>query len=469
MNRLKLFKIISMMIITSLIFGNLCGCGKKSSDKDGQGRTIINVGHWPQEKGTELDNMLIRKEKFEALNSDVVVNGDGFVFDLKTFYAKAAGGQLPTIFDAPFTEVEQLIETGYVADLTEVLKKRGYEDKFNERILNEVSKDGKVYAFPFGAYVFGMAYNTDLFEKAGLMEADGTPKEPKTWDEVVEWATLIKEKTGKSGLQIATANKTGGWMFMPIAWSYGVNFMQKDENDKWIATFNTEEAVKALQFVKDLKWKYNVLPENTFVDSAEYYKNFAIGNVGMMISPGDIANNLVQYETDPEMVGSFGMPSGPKGHVTLLGGSVYCVPKTATDDQIDAAIRWIETAYNYDTTDDYKTNTINKFELLKENKAHIGIKPLSIWNKDTESFKFFNDTVDSYSNANPNHVKLYNQFVIDMPAEIRPEEPMCAQGLYTILDNCIQEVLTNENSDCASLIKKANDDFQNDYLNNAQY
>ena len=38
-----------------------------------------------------------------------------------------------------------------------------------------------------------------MFEKAGLMNADGTPMQPKDWDEVVKFATKIKEATGKTG------------------------------------------------------------------------------------------------------------------------------------------------------------------------------------------------------------------------------------------------------------------------------
>lgn len=45
-----------------------------------------------------------------------------------------------------------------------------------------------------------MAYNVDLMEQAGLMDADGTPKQPKDWSEVAEFAVQIKEATGKPGI-----------------------------------------------------------------------------------------------------------------------------------------------------------------------------------------------------------------------------------------------------------------------------
>ena len=51
------------------------------------------------------------------------------------------------------------------------------------------------------------------------------------------------------------------------------------------------------------------------------------------------------------------------------------------------------------------------------------------------------------------------EFIDNCPCEIRPEEPINAQELYSILDSCIQEVLSNENADVVKVLEKANADF----------
>lgn len=43
----------------------------------------------------------------------------------------------------------------------------------------------------------------------------------------------IREATGKPGIVFPTANNYGGWMFSCLAWSYGVDFMEKGEDGKW--------------------------------------------------------------------------------------------------------------------------------------------------------------------------------------------------------------------------------------------
>ena len=197
-------------------------------------------------------------------------------------------GQLPTIYSTHFTEVSQIIAAGYSADLTDELKKQGIYDKINKDVLDLVSKDGKVYAFPSAAYILGIAFNVDDFQAAGLMNADGTPQQPKTWDELAQFAVKLKQATGRPGFVFPTANNNGGWQFTQIAWSYGADFMEKGSDGKWKAVFNSPEAAEALQWIKDLKWKYDVLPANTLIDHEELYKTFGTKAASMVIGAGEI-------------------------------------------------------------------------------------------------------------------------------------------------------------------------------------
>lgn len=465
----KALQIIASAMSVVMITSCMAGCKKETSDKDEQGRTVVSVGAWPQ-KGTGKEIIEARKEKFEKDNPDVSIVPDAWSFDLKSFYAKAAGGQLPTIYQTNFTEMSSIMSAGYSADLTKALKKRGYDGKFNQDVLNIVSKDGKIYAFPYYGYVLGLGYNVDMFEKAGLMNADGTPKQPKDWEEVRDFAIKIKNATGKPGIVFPTSNNNGGWIFTPLAWSFGVEFMKQDKDGKWKATFDSQECINALQYIKDLKWKYDLLPSNTLIDGTEYYKTFGTDNAGMLIVAGDIGNNLTQYGMDVNKIGMMAIPSGPKGRFTLLGGGIYALNPKATDAQIDSALKWIETKYSYNITEDFKTAQQKDIQRALDENRIVGIKSLSVWDKDTESVKYTNDLIDKNANVNINHVKLYNDFVENLgDCKLKPEEPACAQELYGILDSCIQAVLIDKNADCSEIIKKACSDFQQNYLDNIDY
>lgn len=469
-NKNTIVKAISMVMALTLSAGLFTGCTNKKSDKDEQGRTMISIGGWPTKESVDLDNINARKERYESENTDVVVTPDSYKFDRQTFYAKAAGNQLPTLYDVGFTEIPEIIASGYSADLTDVLKKRGYEGMFNEDILEIISDDeGRIRAFPYSAYVLGLVCNTDLMQQAGLVNEDGTPMQPKDWNEVAEFAVKIKEATGKAGFIMPSAGNVGGWLFTPIAWSYGVDFMEKDENGKWQATFDTPEAVAALQYVKDLKWKYDVLPVNTTINMDEYIKTFATGGAGMMINAGTFPGQVFQYDMPLESQGIVAFPAGPERHVTLLGGATYCISADATEDQIDACIRWLEDAYSFDLTENFKNNKIKTLDRHRETNVLVGVKEMSVWSEKSPALKWQNEIIDEKANANKNHVKLYNDFVLNCPAEIQAEEPVCAQELYAILDICIQEVFTDKDADCEAIIKKAVSDFQINYLDNLTY
>ncbi len=463
--KITAFALSAVMSVTLL-----SGCGNKVTDKDEQGRTIISVGGWPTKEGKEKENIEAKKARFEEANKDFVIEPDSWIFDRKSFYAKAAAGQLPVLYDCGFTEVPQVIAAGYSADLTDELKKQGLYDKINKDVLELVSKDGKVYAFPYAAYIFGIAYNVDDFQAAGLMNADGTPQQPKTWDELAQFAVKLKQTTGRPGFVFPTANNNGGWQFTQIAWSYGANFMEKGSDGKWKAVFNSPEAAEALQWIKDLKWKYDVLPANTLIDHTELYKTFGTRGASMVIGAGDTPGKIVSYDMKPNSIGMMATPAGPKKWVTLMGGSVYALSNKASEKQIEGALKWLQMTYTPDATDEYKINTEQSFQERAEKGFLVGVKSMSQWNTESSALKFRDEMIDKYANGDPAHVKLYNDFVQDLGGcELRPEEPVCAQELYGILDNCIQEVLTNKDADPKTLLEKANSDFQKNYLDNLDY
>ncbi|MBR5152986.1 MAG: hypothetical protein IKW60_05630 [Clostridia bacterium] len=455
---------IAMVMAVLLMVSMLAGCGN-TNDKNDKGQTMISVGSWPTKEGLELDAMNARKDRFETDNADVEIVPDEWKFDRRTFYAKAAGNQLPTVYYAGFTEMAEIISSELSADISNVLKKRGYDGMINPAVLKAISNDdGEIKSFPMFAYTLGLAFNADLLKQAGYLAEDGTPHQPASLDEMVEMAIDIKAKTGKAGLVLPSADNGAGWIFTALAWSFGVDFMEKDENGKWHATFNTPEGAAALQWYKDLKWKHDVIPANTLVTTEEWNRIMGSDNAAMSINSGDWAKKVVKFGFDPKKLGMMVMPAGPKRHVVLLGGDVQCLRNDSTEDQIDAGVRWLETANSFKLTEDYKKTTEDAIKTQLDMKQHVGVHNMSVWSSESESLQWYNQYLDDQTNGNPNHVRLYNEFVANPTCEIQAEEPVCCQQLYGILAGCIQEVWTNQDADCAAIMEKANAEFQRDYL-----
>lgn len=460
-------KKISLILALALSVSMLASCGeRKDAVTDADGNIVLTVGNWPAKEGAALDTKEEQKKLFEEKYSNIKINPDTWAFDIQTYYPKAAAGLIPNVYSCYFTEGEKIIRGGYAKEMTEIMNKLGYADKLNPKLMSICSANDKIYYVPENCYSLGIAYNTKLFEDAGLVNADGTPKVPATWDELVDFAKIINEKTGAAGFAIPTSNNAGGWLFTPIAWSFGTKFMEQGSDDKWQATFASEECASALEFIKDLKWKHNVFPSNILIDNGEYQKMFATGQLAMILASPDITVQVSQYEMDKNDIGMFPVPAGPSKRVTLVGGKIFTVSNNSTDEQLDAAFKWFEyQGISPFLTDTVKASQQKEIELaLSENRA-VGLQRLQSWTNDSEVVQNYNNLVTEKANVDLAHFKLFNESLTDTSIELQPEEPVFCQDLYSILDDCLQAVLNDKNADCKEILKTASDKFQTDHLN----
>lgn len=454
-------KAIGVTLCLGLVASSIAGCTPSNKETETTAKVTISVGDWPNESRPlwveQYDRYL---EKMKEKYPDIEIVPDEWAYDVNSFVPKASSGQLPTLYETFYTETQKIINAKYCADITDSLEKAGYLEKMNPMIKELVTKDDRVWGIPKDCYILGLTANVNLFKQADLVDENGVPLFPKTYEELAETASLIKQKTGQAGFILPTMNNYGGWHFMSIAWSFGVNFMEQRDG-KWYATFDTPEAVAALQYVKDLKWKYDALPDNALIDNAEMQKLFATDQGAMYFSNPADPQLFETYGMQHDAFSAGPMPSGDAGRYTLTGGKVYMLNPEATPEQIDAALKWLEITGESPIVDDDLLQTLDEnYKTQAEDNYVVGIKKPGIWINE-ERVKADNDAMMKYANIDQ---KLVEQFANDTDVHVRAEEPMNCQELYKTLDACIQAVLTDENADAEQLIKQANSDFQRNYL-----
>ena len=273
--RMKQILSISLAAAAALIM--LSGCGMGGTTQTGQnGKTAILVGGWPTpQRPEELETYNKMREDFMKKYPDIDLQVEEWNYSIDTFLPKAASGQLPSVYYVPYTEVDKIIDAGYARDVTAAMQSYGYTDQLRDEIKEIVTRDGKQYMVPFEAYTMGLFVNRSMMEQVGAVDAEGMVQFPETYEQLGELAGKIKSETGKAGFIFPAKSNSGGWHFMNVAWSFGAEFMKKDENGDWKAVFASPECAEALQFVKDLKWKWNALDENIFIDNKELAKMFA--------------------------------------------------------------------------------------------------------------------------------------------------------------------------------------------------
>ena len=465
---MKFKKIMAAAMSAALAIGTLAGCSPSNGKNDSTDKITIKVGGWPSEEGNKeaYTRMESIKKKFEEKYSDIKVEEDEWGFDLNTFLPKAASGQLPDVYITSITEMKRIIRSGYASNVSKYMKKYKYTDYLRDDILKLISDDkGEIYALPKFAYSMGLLINLKLFREAGLVKEDGTPQIPETWEQVAQYAQTVKQKTGKAGFSMATMNNVGGWHFMNIAWAYGVTKeFAKQENGSWTADFATPEGTAALQFVKDLKWKYDAVGENALLDFDEMYKMFATGRTAMMVADPPMNALIEQYGMKNSDIAAVSMPAGPAGRFNQIGGELYVMKNGLSDEVIDACFKWLQ--FNGTTpelTDDVKENIDSQYKMENEKGYVVGIRKYSMWKSDNipPVQKYEDEVRTKYTNINPKMFTDYENFDKVTPIA---EPPVSCQQLYSLLDGCIQNVWTDKNADPEKLMKDAANKYQVNYL-----
>src|SRR5512144_2009061 len=179
---------------------------------------ITVVGIPTEANPTGLADWKAAVARFEAKYPNVKVTGNDYVYAPDTFPALVAGDQVPTLFQAYLTDVDQMAGQGIAADLTSFYKATKLDEVYNPRLLSLVSKDGKIYGVPMAAYVMGLAYNIKMLKDAGY------DAPPKTWDELGPMAQkLTNRDAGVAGFSFIRGEPhQAGWHATTMAYNFGL-------------------------------------------------------------------------------------------------------------------------------------------------------------------------------------------------------------------------------------------------------
>ena len=422
----------------------------------------LKLGIWPED--TLTDDIAMHKEfvkKFNEKHPNVEVVPAYYKYSVDTFVPKAESGNLPTIFESWYTEPQKLIAGGFVADITDILQERGWLDTLNPSIRELLSKDGRIYGIPRDGYALGLMMNVELFEEAGLVDENGYPIYPKTWEELAETAKKIKDATGMAGFCLLAKDNAGGWHFSNIAWAFGATFTVDNGDGTFTANVDSAEAIAAMQYIKDLRWKYDVLtPDPINEDWGTGFANLGVGTAAMYIGANDAVNQPTQVNGLPvDKLAMCALPAGPNGaQYSLSGGTPYMFSKDATVEEINAALDYLEIMGKAPVATE---EAIAGMKADAENRVANGVPVIPrfpcwiVQNVLDAETKIIND----YGNVDTKMFESYFS-ATRQNGNLRMEEPGSAQDLYAELTKVLQAVVTDKDADVAALMQKADANYQ---------
>jgi ABC-type glycerol-3-phosphate transport system substrate-binding protein len=423
---------------------------------------VLKLGIWPED--TNPNEVALHEsyaEIFKASHPGVELVPANYKYATDTFVSLAEAGNLPTIFETWFTEPQKLIKGAFVRDITSILEERGWLDDINPSIRQLLSdENGKVYGIPRDGYALGLMLNVELFEQAGLVNADGTVQYPKTWQEVAEMGKKIKDATGSAGLCILAKDNAGGWHFSNIAWNFGADLTLTGADGKFQANLASPEAIAAMEFVKSLRWEYDILTADpTNEDWGTGFVNLGTGAAAMYIGANDAVNQPTETNGLPvDKLALIPMPAGPSAQFSLSGGTPYMFAADATDAEVNAALDYLELMGKAPVVTD---DSIAGMKADAEYRVGAGIPVIPrfpAWTNQ-ELLDAEKAIIDEYSNIN---LALFNDYFTATKTEgnLKLEEEGATQDMYAELTKVLQSVLTDKNADVKSLMETANTNLQ---------
>lgn len=353
------------------------------------------------------------------------------VADPTRFLISVAGGTPPDViwFDryaiaewaarGAFAPLDPFIDRDLAAQRPETPS----ADRYFGSCWNEAKYRNQVYGIPTSVDDRALIYNRDLLKQAGLVDANGEAKPPRTWEELADYAVKLSAFDAEGNLtRVGFAPQFGNsWLYM-YGWMNGGRFMSEDGKT---CTINEPRIVEALTYMTEV---YNRL--GGYAKVAAFQAGFQGGELDPFIQ-GKVAMKIDGSWQMPFLAAygrnvDFGVAPPPmpekelaagKPQVTWNGGWAYAIPATAKNK--DAAWEFIR----YMTSDRAMTIWMESEREVAEAQGRLFL-PRQLPMKELND-QFFEHYVYS-SPLIPDRIKdgcrVYNRLLPD--AKFRPVTPV---------------------------------------------
>ncbi len=461
-------RLLILVLVTFSLSAIFVGCGKQN------GKIKVSIGMWPDSTLKSDVAMFTKwKERFEADYPEYEIVAQPYTYSPDTVSAAAMSRTLPTVFQTYFTEPQKLINNGYIRPITSLLKELGWYDKMDVSMRNALTSDGEVYGIPRDGYGMGLFINLKMLYEVGVLDKndDGSyklydesnePLYPTTFEEIAEVSRIVCENRDNTyGLVVLSANKQGGWQFTNMAWNFGAEHLQVQQGGKWKANLNDPGAVKALEWIKQMKDEELIYP-GASLSYADWYGKIGSNNVAMAFAGSDaIAMPVTNYNFPKDDIAFVPMPTGDgTSRYSLYGGTPFVFAPNASDEQVRGAMLFLKYMGRSPETDEISKMAMEEGNQTAQAKGMPIIPTIKPW-INSDYLELANALEQQYVNVNMDYFK---DFFDAIDAMKKDEEPNFCQDMYACLDRAIQSVLSNSNANCQALLDTENSNFQRTFL-----
>jgi multiple sugar transport system substrate-binding protein len=407
-----MYKILMGMVSLLLVL-SVVGCGAKTS-----GPVTIHVLTMDQAglKPAEIDQIV---KDFEAQNPGITVKMEYLGYDYVHDKIVTGMAAKPPAYDAAMIDViwpDEFIKAGYLLDVTNRVTADMKANMFPAS-WNGVTRNGKIYGMPWLMDVKYFMYNQDILQKAGISAP------PKTWEELVDEAKIIKQKGLSEYPVIWSWNQKEGVVcdFTVLLFGDGGAFL--DASGKPV--FNDAKGVEVLTWMKQTIDDGLSNPSSISSDENAVEADFLAGKSAFAV------NWLFQYSDSndkdkSQIVGQAAFAPMP----VFAAGAAAGIKGSSVDGSSSFAVM---------ATTPYPDQTWKFLTYISSNEVQTkySAEMLPVWQND-----FTGDALAKLEAATPTNPVTVPAFLAQFPyANERPTVPYYNEA-SAALQLAIQEALT---------------------------
>lgn len=270
-------KFVTFTLAMTTVISALSGCGTKEEDvikldvwsHDSHSKTVVLeiVDEWNKTEGKEMGVEIVYTVKEGNIQQATEM--------------AFASQQGPDLFTSVLIEKNRA--AGNIIAIEDIAGgKEWIEENYTPEELDTSSfkgEDGKIYCLPYNVNAFGLVYNKDMFKKYGIVDENGEPTPPETFEEVREYAKIM-----------TNAEEQDYGIILPMKWG---GFYSTDVNQLLIGStgktvfdcvkgeYNFDGLKPIYEMYVGLKEDGSCFPGSETLDNDMARAYFAERNIGM--------------------------------------------------------------------------------------------------------------------------------------------------------------------------------------------
>ncbi|RVJ20029.1 sugar ABC transporter substrate-binding protein [Sinorhizobium medicae] len=250
--------------------------------------------------------------------------------------AAIAGGSPPDGAVLDLIYLPTFAASDSLEDVTDFVKGLPYAEALSPSHIRLATYEDRIYGLPALPDASIIAYNTELFEKAGLHPK----KAPASLAEIVDYAKKIRG-IGEDTYGFYFVANSGSWLiydFLPHIWAANADVLTDDGRE---ATIDTPAMRETIAAYRDMWSAGAVHPTSRSGNGNNAVEAFASGKVGILMTGSYIVNLLTNKYPDVKFdVAPIPGPSG--GVSSFAGGDTLSLMKGISEEKKKVLLDFVE-------------------------------------------------------------------------------------------------------------------------------